>query len=182
MSETTPQPPVQRVFRSFGPSSPARQKVHRPISLGHIGHDPVTSFCRYRHRRVSALSPGCHHPRARALSLTDPPPCCIMIWYLSPPSWCPSWRGSCRPGRAPCPAQDRSAAMVELADTRDLTSLESDLVPVRPRLAAPRRNGLRSIQKARSSTGLFSSCSVIPPLSQKIPLAPAARSPVPFGV
>lgn len=35
---------------------------------------------------------------------------------------------------------DRRAAMVELADTKDLKSFGSDSVPVRPRLAAPGRS------------------------------------------
>ena len=37
------------------------------------------------------------------------------------------------------------AAVVELADTRDLKSRGSNPVPVQVRSAAPRRNGLRSI-------------------------------------
>ncbi len=32
------------------------------------------------------------------------------------------------------------AAVVELADTRDLKSLDGDIVPVRPRSAAPNKN------------------------------------------
>ena len=50
---------------------------------------------------------------------------------------------------------------------------------VRIPFPAPRRNGLRSIQNARSLTGLFSYRSVIPPFPQKVPFAPAARLQAP---
>ena len=69
--------------------------------------------------------------------------------------------------------------MAELADALDSGSSGSNTVQVQVLLSAPRRNGLRSIQKARSLTGLFSYRSVIPPFLQKVPFAPAARLQAP---
>ena len=66
-----------------------------------------------------------------------------------------------------------------MADALDSGSSGSNTVQVQVLLSAPRRNGLRSIQKARSLTGLFSYRSVIPPFPQKVPFAPAARLQAP---
>lgn len=58
---------------------------------------------------------------------------------------------------------DGRAAMVELADTKDLKSFGSDSVPVRPRLAAPGRSSfapalffLSGLCDAEKQDGFFS--------------------------
>ena len=66
-----------------------------------------------------------------------------------------------------------------MADALDSGSSGSNTVQVQVLLSAPRRNGLRSIQKARSLTGLFSYRFVIPSFPQKVPFAPAARLQAP---